>query len=390
MEKFQREFIKILKAGLSGKSEKISADFDPEKALQIAIKHNITPILYYGATNCNIPQEKEYMQELRRLTLRNMLASERQMYEIEQIVKAFEAENIEYMLLKGTIFKSEYPKPEMRTMGDADILIKLEQYPKIQMIMEQLQYTFKYESDHELVWIKPSLFLELHKSIMTTYNKDFYSYFGTGWKIAKSTPDSSGYKMSEEDFYIFAFVHFTKHYRISGIGITHLIDMWIYSNAHPEINWTYVEKELEIMHLSQFHANVKKTIAVWFENAEETDITDLITNVIFNSGRYGSAEMAIINRALQNGNNTVAKMKVSRFLGNVFPPHATMAKKYAVLNKVPILLPFMWIIRIFEIIFNRKAHVKKFFRETGRIEDTGIKENEQALRLVGLEFNSHT
>lgn len=388
MEKFQREFIKILKAGLSGTKENISPDFDFDKAIQLAKRHNVTPILYYGASNCDIPQEKAYMQELRQLTLRNMLVSERQMYEIKRIVKAFEAENIEYMLLKGAIFKSEYPKPEMRTMGDADILIKLEQYSKIRAIMEQLQYAFKYESDHELVWTKPSLFLELHKSIMTSYNKDLYSYFGTGWQMAKGMPGSSGYRMSEEDFYIFTFVHFTKHYRISGIGITHLIDMWVYSHSHPDINWAYVENELEKMHLSAFHTNIKKTIAVWFENAAETDITDLITNVIFNSGRYGTAEMAIINRALQNGKKSAANMKVNRVFNKVFPACSVMAKKYPILSKVPILLPFMWIVRFFEIVICRKEHVKKFVDETARIENADIEENEQALRLVGLEFNN--
>ena len=388
MEKFQREFIKILKAGLSGTKETISPNFDFDKAVQIAKRHNVTPVFYYGASNCDIPQETEYMQELRQLTLRNVLASERQMYEIQRIVKAFEAENIEYMLLKGTIFKSEYPKPEMRTMGDADILIKLEQYSKIQAIMQRLQYAFKGETDHELVWRKPSLLLELHKSIMTSYNKDFYNYFGTGWNIAKGIPGSSGYRMSEEDFYIFTFVHFTKHYRISGIGLTHLIDLWVYSCAHPEINWTYVEKELEKMHLSAFHANTQKTIAVWFEDAEETDVTNLITNVIFNSGRYGSAEKAIINRALQNGKKSAATMKISRIFSNVFPSYTVMAKKYPVLKKVPVLLPLRWIVRFFETIIGRRAIVKKFINETARIENADVKENEQALRLVGLEFHN--
>ena len=390
MEKFHREFINILKAAFSDKKEKVSSDFDFEKAVQVAKKHNIAPILYYGAINCNIPQEEKHMQELHQLTLRSILVSERQTYEIEQIVKAFEAENIEYMPLKGTILKSLYPKAEMRTMGDADILIKLEQYSKIQTIMERLQYTFKYESDHELVWTKPSLFLELHKSIMTTYNRDFYGYFGTGWTSAQPIPNSTGYKMSEEDFYIFAFVHFTKHYRISGIGIKHLIDLWVYANAHPEIKWEYVERELKTMHLSEFHANIRKTIAVWFENAAETDITDLITNVIFSSGQYGSVEKAIINRALQNGEKTATKMKANRVFHNVFPPYISMAKKYPVLNKMPVLLPFMWVVRFFEIIIYRKPHLKKFIHETSRIESANIKENEQALHLVGLEFSNDT
>lgn len=388
MEQFQREFINIVKASFSGKKENISAEFDLERAVELAKKHNIAPVLYYGAINCGIPQETKPMQELHQLTLRSIMVSARQTYEIEQLKKAFEAENIAHMMLKGTILKSVYPKPEMRAMGDADILIKLEQYPQIQSIMERLQYTFKHETDHELIWAKPTLFLELHKRIMTSYNKDFYSYFGTGWKIAKPIPGSSGYQMSTEDFYIFTFVHFTKHYRISGIGIKHLIDMWVYANAHPETDWAYVEKELKKMNLSAFHANIKKTIAVWFDGEADQDVADLITSVIFSSGQYGSAEKAIINRSLQNGKNTTLKIKVSRVFQSVFPSCQTMKKKYPVLEKAAVLLPVVWIVRIFKTVFCRKARVKAFFDEIEQIDDSKIRENEQALRFVGLDFNN--
>lgn len=387
MEKFQREFINILKAGFSEKKESISSDFDFKRAVHVAKKHNIAPILYYGAVNCNVSQEEKYMQELAQLTLWSTAVSERQIYAIKEIEKAFEAENIEYMPLKGTILKSIYPKPEMRTMGDADILIKTEQYSKIKPIMERLSYTFKCETDHELVWVKPALVIELHKGIMTTYNKDFYSYFGSGWKLAESVPGSSGYKMSTEDFYIYTFVHFTKHYRISGIGIKHLIDMWVYTNAHPEMDWTYIKKELEKMKLSEFHLNIKKTIAVWFGDEAPTSVTDLITNVIFSSGQYGSAEMAIINRSLQNGKNSVLKIKVYKTLQSVFLPYKTMRSKYAVLDKAPILLPVMWVARVFETVFHHKNRVKNFFNIMGDIEADKIKENEQALHFVGLDFN---
>lgn len=387
MDQFKRDFIDILEAAFIQTSKCVNTDIDFEKAVKVANEHNITPILYYGAVNSNIPQDWDSMQLLQKRTLRCAMVSMRQMLEIERITKEFEKESVEYMLLKGTILKAIYPKPEMRTMGDADILIKQDQYSKIQTIMERLQYTFKYESNHELVWVKPTLFLELHKRIMTTYNKVFYEYFDSGWKLAHRVSGSCAYEMSVEDFYIFTFVHFTKHYRISGIGIKHVIDLWVYSNTHPEMNWEYVENELNKMHLLEFHANIKQTIAVWFENAAENDITELITNVVFNSGQYGTAEMTIINRALRDGENSALKAKVNSLLGNIFPAYEFMSSKYPILKKVPILLPVMWIFRVITTVIFRNNLVRKYLASVEKMDRVKIRENEKALRFVGLSFD---
>ncbi len=388
MEKFQKEFIGLIQAAFTDKKIDISSDFNWKKAVDLAKNHNIASILYYGAVNCNISKENDYMQELDYLTLQSIMTNTRQIYEIEQIEKAFEKESIDYMPLKGSVLKSLYPKPEMRTMGDADILIKLDQYPKIEKIMTELGFAYQFESDHELVWEKkPSLFLELHKSVMTSYNKDFYGYFGDGWKIANNVAGSYRYEMSLEDFYIYIFVHFTKHYRISGIGIKHLLDLWVYSNARPDLNLLYIENELKKMNLGKFHENVKRVINVWFNGAAETEITDLITNVIFNSGQYGSEDMAIINRALQNGNESALKIKLARLFGGIFLPYSSMKEKYAVLKKLPILLPIMWVVRCFDILLRQKLRLKKYMKKLNEIDSKKFKENEQALNAVGLDFN---
>lgn len=388
MEKFQKEFIGIVKAAFTGKAAEVSADFDWERAINTARVHNIAAILYYGAVNSGIGEEETYMQQLQQMTLHSSVLSLRQSYEIEQIEAAFAAENIEYMPLKGTVLKTIYPLPEMRTMGDADILIKLEQYPQIQAIMERLQFTFKNETDHELVWKKPTLFLELHKSIMTTYNKDFYGYFGTGWGLAKPVPGTTKYEMTAEDFYLYAFVHFTKHYRISGIGIKHLLDLWVYAEAKPELDWAYIRQELDKMHLLKFFENIKMTADVWFCDAAQTDVTDLITSVIFNSGQYGSAEQAIINRSLQYGQKTASQMRVNRAIKFVFLPYPAMTRKYAVLKKAPVLLPVMWVVRWFGILSPKRKRMKNYFEQVQEIDAAQIQENKQALDMVGLEFHN--
>lgn len=388
VDNFQKEFIGLIRAALTGKAATISSDFDWKRATAVAKDHNISAIIFFGALNCGVSQKCEEIKMLDQLTVKTTMVSLRQVYEIEQLEIAFKNEDIEYMPLKGTVLKNLYPKPEMRAMGDADILIKLEQYEKIEALMKQLDFEFKYESDHELVWEKPSLFLELHKSIMSSYNKDFYSYFETGWKVAKKLPDSSKYEMSDEDFFIYIFVHFTKHYRISGIGIKHLLDLWVYAHTHFDLNWEYVHSELGKMHLDKFYTNVMKTVKVWFENDIETEESALITNVIFNSGQYGTADMAIVNRALRDKGSSAFGAKFVKFFKRLFVPYSEMKRKYKILEKMPILLPVMWVVRWFEIVFLRKDTVKKYMNEMNKINSESIEKNAQALRFVGLDFDN--
>lgn len=386
MDKFQKEYIGLLQAAFTEKTHVLFSDFDWTRAVETAKKHNIAAALFYGAVNCDVPQESEHMQQLHRLTLQSLMISNRQMHAIGQIERAFEREGIAYMPMKGLILKPLYPQPEMRTMGDADVLIKLEQYPEIEKIMSELGFVFRYESDHELVWEDPSLFLELHKSIMTSYNKDFYRYFGNGWEIANSVPNSCRYEMSAEDFYIYIFVHFTKHYRISGIGIKHLLDLWVYSRTNPNLDWKYITSRLEKMRLCEFHQNVRNTIAAWFNGGEETAVTDLITNVIFSSGQYGTAEMTMVNRALQKGKQSASRIKFDKLFASVFLPYQAMRKKYEVLKKVPVLLPLMWVVRCFDILFCQNVRFRKYMKSMKKIDTKQVRENKRALYAVGLEF----
>ena len=254
--------------------------------------------------------------------------------------------------------------------------------------MHQLGFSFQYESDHELVWKNPGLFLELHKSVMTSYNEDFYGYFGDGWKLARNIPGTHRHEMSPEDFYIYMFVHFAKHYRISGIGIKHILDLWVYNNANPHLNWTYIIGELQKIGLDRFHANVMDTLDVWFHSGADTDVTDLITNVIFNSGQYGTAEMAIVNRTIQNHSGSPGKIRLLKIVSSIFLPLDAMQLRYPVLRDKQFLLPIMWIYRCFDIICNRNSLLKRFVLELNLIDAKHLDAHTHALHFVGLDFTS--
>lgn len=388
MDLFQKEFINIIQSAFSFPKDSISPEFDWDKAIDTAKKHNIVAAFYYGALNCGADKTSQHMTRLFSLTCRSLMISEPQMYETERITAEFEKENIEYMPLKGMVLKTLYPKPEMRTMGDADILIKLEQYGRIEEIMKKLGFEYQRETDHEYVWHNNSLLVELHKSVITSYNKDFYEYFGSGWKVAHNISGTSRYEMSIEDFYIYIFVHFTKHYRVSGIGIKHLLDLWVFSEKHPELNRDYIADELKKMNLYTFYGNILNTIDAWFNKGTDTDITDFITNVLFDSGQYGSGSKALVSRSMRDNSGSVRKRKLSMFLKRMFLPYREMKNRYSILAKLPFLLPIMWIVRWFELAFCRKHIVKKYMSEMKLVNQKSIDEKQFALDFVGLNFDS--
>ena len=383
----QQGIATLLRCAITQENLPLPEGFDLAQSYALIRRHQMMTLIYAGAANCKIPLSDPAMRKLFQDYGKSMLVDQRQMAEVSRIFAAFEENGIDYMPLKGCKLKALYPKPELRLMGDADILIRTEQYGRIEEIMKGLGFTFRRETDHELVWVKPSLFLELHKRVMTTYNADFYRYFGDGWKIANRVNDSGRYEMSPEDFYIYLFVHFTKHYRISGIGIKHLLDLWVYSEAYPELNREYIRDEMKKMNLSRFYENVLHTINVWFRGERETDISDVITGVIFSSGQYGSVEMAVVNRALRDSKGSPLKIRLAKTVKHMFLPYQAMKAKYKVLEKLPFLLPIMWIVRWFDILFIRRRLFKRYRGEMKQINSQSVAENRDALQFVGLDFD---
>lgn len=388
MTEMQKTTIALIKAAITGEKVEIPKYFSLEDVVKTAKKHNISTMIYYGALLCGIESDNHLINDLFIDTCKNIAVSEYQMYSFKEICKAFDEEKIEYMPLKGTVLKSMYPKPEMRIMGDADILIKTEQYEKIKPIMESLGFSNVTESDHEFIWRKSHSLIELHKRIIPSYNKDYYAYFEDGWKVAK-IKDGTKYAMTDEDNMIYLFTHFAKHYRDSGIGVKHIVDLWVYRNCHNNMNEEYIEQELKKLQLCDFYTNIVRTLSVWFEGAVSDKVTDFITNVIFNSGVFGTKEAQILSNAvkLSKTHKTAKKVRNKKFFNLVFLPYKSMCIVFPFLKKAPYLLPFMWIFRGFRTLIFRRKKIRTFKQGLVKITDNKMQSYQMSLEFVGLDFN---
>ena len=390
MTNFQRDVISLIKSALTNEKVNISDDLDWQKVLRLSESHRIGIILYYGIVNLQIDLPKDVSDILQRDTIRSFFISKNQVSAISELLSEFENNGIDYMPVKGSVLKMVYPKHELRPMSDADILIKEEQYSKIKSVLENLGYEFGTEGLCEIIWKKKGqLYLELHKTLVPENVEDYYVHFGTGWGSAVK---SSGYKhrfeLSPEDHYLFVFTHFARHYRAAGIGIKHFVDIWMYNKIYSNMDYDYINAKLEEIGLKEFHKNVLETLGVWFENKENTEMSDFITSIIFSSGAFGLQSKAILSEAVKRKgeNENINSAKHSKLLWLIFLPYKLMCLKYPILKKAPILLPLFWVIRAVKALLLKMNNVKRCWNSIQSLDDKEVDEYKRALNFVGLDY----
>ena len=388
MNTLQQGLIALMKSAVTVQPYALPEGFDLEAAYPLIQKHHIDAMAYDGAVRCGIDRKSPAMQQLFQSYLKVMMKSEGQMRDVQAVLAAFDAQGIDYMPLKGCKMKGMYPKPELRVMGDADILIRVEQYEKIVPIMESLHFQVGLESDHELVWKSKGLYLELHKHLIPSYNKDFYAYFGEGWQLAKKERGTR-YAMSPEDEWIFLFTHFAKHYRDGGIGCRYVTDLWVYRNTHPAMDEGYIRSILRKLYLVEFYENVLQLIDVWFQSAETNPKMDHMTDFIFSSGSWGTGNSRLLSRTVRDSKHSAVGFsgRLVYLWKTAFPDVMTLREKYTVLKKHPCLLPAVWIWRpIHKLLFERES-LKKQRQNLQTVSMDHLQARQEALNYVGLDYN---
>ncbi len=365
----------------------IEGDINYIATFEISKKHQILPLAFNGLYK--LVGENEETEKFRSYTYGFISKDQNLLFCLEKIEACFREGGIEYMPLKGAAIKKYYPSSEMRLMSDIDILIKEEQYGSIRALFERLGFRELRETNHELIWQSDTdVTIELHKRLIPSYNDDYYAYYAKPWSKA-TIREGCRFSMKPEDEYIYVFTHMTKHYRDGGIGLRHIIDIYYLPIKNPDLDWDYIRRELGKLGLLEFYGNILDTIDVWFNGKEETPLTAHITERIAKSGAYGLKEQRDRANAARvnatSGSLKSAKRKALRSM--IIIPYGDMKKKYPILNKCPILLPVMWVVRWVNAIFRRKLVIKNQMMKLDKMDEAVADTYNQELELVGLRYN---
>ena len=377
----------LLRSALTGEKLPMPDGFTPEAAREIIKRQGLAPLVYAGARNCGIPREDPFLQKLWQRYLRHTLQSERQMAAVNQVLHLFAENGIDCLPLKGCVMKSLYPSGELRVMGDADILIRQEQYDRIRPLVEEMGFRQVRESLYDYEWQREDLYLEPHKSLISPAEKDLYALLGTGWEKAVCE-EGNRYVLSPEDTFLFLFAHMTKHYRNCGIGSRHMVDLYVYRRANPGMDENYLETAMEKLGLLEFYRNILRLLDCWFSDGPEDSVVTFITEYVFSGGSFGLQEYGVHTEAARKsgGADRVRGSRRKTLLRTVFPDRRTMAKHYRILEKLPALLPILWVYRWFEVLLRRPERIGRKLRVAAQTTDEKVIARQKALQYVGLDI----
>lgn len=382
----QQGIVTLLKSAITGEKYELPKEFDlnSEDVKTLIKKHYLMYLVYIGALNCGISSEHPTMQSMFMLYCKHMLYSENQMKEVQKIFRKFDENKIDYLPTKGCKLKALYPKPEMRTMGDADITVREEQREQIGQILTDLGFTLSSAGVGTDVWDSKHLHLELHRHMNSFYNEAYYDDI---WERAELL-NGSQYRLKTEDEFIHIFNHFARHYRCGGIGIRHVMDLYVFRRTYPDMNEAYICEEMKKIHLQKFYQNMCALLDVWFSNGVETEETDSISEYIFNSGSWGDLKSRVAATQVKMANETGAtsSFRFRAIWRTIFPDLEFMKVRYAILEKYPFFLPVTWVLRWGKAVTISRKYVPNHVTIWKHIDDEKVVECQKQFRMDGLDI----
>lgn len=375
-----RTVLKLIKSALTGEKFDLPEDFSIADYMQYASYRQIDALIYYGAVNCGLNSKDPQVRPAFKRVCAGVFIDEMQQDALKKIYAEFDKSGIDYMTLKGINLKEIYPKCDMRTMSDADILIKAEQYKNIPAVMEELGYRFVTESDHEYIWENSSLVVELHKSLIPTYDGKLHDFFKKPWDMAV-LKENNHYVLNTNDEFVHIFTHFAKHYRAGGIGVKHLTDLYVFKQKYL-VDEAYVKQALKKIGVLEFYKNITDAINFAFLDEKLTEKAEFLLKTVLNSGTYGVPEKKNVWASVMNKNS-----KFRRIIRLAFPPRKNLKQKYPVLEKCGVLLPVMWVVRIFDTLLFKRYKIKNQQQKISYATAERTDDYIRALEYVGFDMS---
>ena len=351
-EVFNNRIVKFIKLFSLYLNKKKATDFVIDNNelsffIKMANRHSLTALLFKALQDTNSKVEEGVLKKLEEhyfLVLRKAILFDKERKELYDYLNT---NQIDYLPLKGIILKDYYFDPYTREFADNDILFDGSKDKLVKDFFTNKDYIVELfrKSNHDVYIKKPFYNFEMHRALFgeTGDNKKNIVYF-KDYLSKAHIKENYEHELGKEDFYIYFTAHTYKHFHVSGCGIRTLIDYYLFLKNNSDLDFTYINQELEKLDLLDF-SNQIKTLAIKLFDDEPIDEkeTEMLL-YIASSGTYGTVDHYVAK-------GVKAKGKFGFLMSRVFPPYSFYKSAYPWAYKCPILIPAAWLWRFFRILF---------------------------------------
>ena len=353
--------------------------YDAENLLALAKHHDMAHLVTAALEANGILPEDDGLREAYERERMTAVYREIRIRSVTDLIReTFRQENIRFVPLKGSIIRSMYPEPWMRTSCDIDILIREEDFDRATEALKQKGFTTDgVRHYHDVSFFYGGVHLELHFHIRENMDS-IDRLLIRAWDHCIPV-DGVEYVETPAFFLFHHIAHMSYHFVAGGCGIKPFLDLWILRK-----NGYYREEELapflEETDLMTFYRSVCELTDVWLDGKPHTDLTRRLAAYIVTGGVYGS-----LGNSAAAG--TIRKKGKFRYLWSVaFPSYFYMCILYPILKKLWILLPVFYVYRLITKIFGKDRGRVKARWENAMNQDQGkVDALRDLLNSVGLD-----
>ena len=354
----QQSLLILLQQSLWRKSDQLPEKINWEFVDKYATQQGVVALAYDGATTLKADLPTELRQKWSQKTLMGVMKNERLLVAQDMVLGWLAQHGIPAVILKGSSVSRFYPQPDLRVLGDIDILIPEENIPQAKDIMLQNGYTF-HESDHEfhLGFSKPGAYVEIHYNVTTLPNcqgadatqaeiTHFLDVQQKACVVGHNFPVLVQHYQS-----LSLLLHMVRHMVSGGIGLRQLCD-WTVHVANTDlaefIKFTIpMLEKCGLLRYAQVatwacvrYLGLPRKYATWCESVSDAHAFAFLQDV-FRGGNMGSADPEKMGRALSHSNATGDKQSFSKMVLSSLTE--LVFRNFPFVKKYKVLLPLFWI-----------------------------------------------
>lgn len=373
----ERFLIQVIADFLNERKTRPQNHVDWKSVILLAEKHQVSGIVYY--------QCKEFMAEDIRPALEKKYISTIYCYasresDADKLNSLLRNADIPYFIVKGIVVSGYYPVPELRTMGDTDIIVHTEDRPKVRDIM--LSHGFETETITKEEWhfLHRGFPYEVHDHLLYdkgTNDKRILEFFNDCWKYVDDDRLDPGFH------FLFLLIHLRKHLMDWGAGLRQFMDIAAMAENEKSLNWDWIKEKLDTLDLSRFAATCFALINRWFGLSlpmAEKSLSDSFyleaTQTILSGGIFGfdNPENSSNHAVNDIREKPVSRMTIYMYgFRRIFPPYQEMKQwdQYHFLDGRPYLLPVAHVHRIIHVLMHfseKKLKLNGYFPSESEVE----------------------
>lgn len=296
MTQSQQVLVSLLKKSLFNFEAKIPGDVNWQEVYEEANFQSVIPFVYDATVGIdNIPGE--ILKKLKAHTIAVMFNNENVMKAQKELCELLETEKFDYSILKGMSIAKDYTKPQLRTLGDVDVLVRKEKYQTVKKLLSKNGYLLIDDGDNHFhcAFKKNGVVFEIHFEITDfpdlekakALRKQLDSMLDKVQKVKFSQVEFN----SLEQLYqaVSLLLHMERHISKDGLGLRQILD-WGFFILN---NRDFFENEKNVAFLKKYGIynfaiiSTKLFNKYFLDQDVESEVVDSLFELSLKKGNFG-------------------------------------------------------------------------------------------------------